>query len=157
VRTGHVEDKEETTSLCGNYFAVIGDQELAIAFYKQWCVVALNGVIDNRDSNVSGINRTYDYIWFEGHKKAFKKDCKLLRQFKIKLMDPRSDAGVYLARFYYKGDLYEVLYGYGIDPNPKFLYGNRSYYSHSYICDRGFKKIGGYKRLLRKIKNWYNS
>ena len=149
-------DEEEQTSLCGNYFAVIGDPECAIAFYKTYCSIALNKIVDNRPVN-QGINRTYYGI--EGNydtKKPLKIDCKLVRQFKVKRFSPNTDYNIYLARFYYKDDVYEVLYGYGIDPNPYNLYGKGSYYYGTYNWDTRRKQIHKKnKNLLKKIEYWY--
>lgn len=149
-------DEEQQQSLCGNYMAVIGDSECAIAFYKTHCCIALNKVVDNRPVN-QGINRMYYGI--EGNydtKKPLKIDCKLVRQFKVKRFSRNTDS-IYLARFYYKDDVYEVLYGYGIDPNPYYLYGKGSYYYGTYNWNirrkSAFKRKN--KNLLKKIEYWY--
>ena len=96
--------------------------------------------------------------YFNNNKGKFKLDSKLFRQFKVKRLDDRSDAAVYLARFYYKDDLYEVLFGYGIDPSPKYLYGKKSYHNACTDCfNKSYHKNGKCKGLLRKIRKWYNN
>lgn len=151
-------DESEQYPMCGNNFAVIGDESALIGFYKCGFKIALDKVIDDRESNKSENKFYYIGDYFNSYKRKFKLDSSIFRQFKVKRLDDRSDAAVYLARFYYKDDLYEVLFGYGIDPNPKYLYGRKSYHNaYTDLFDKSYHKNGKQKGLLRKIKKWYNN
>ena len=151
-------DESEQYSMCGNNYAVIGDKDALIGFYKCGFKIALDKVIDDRESNKSENKFYYVGDYFNDYKRKFKINSKIFRQFKVKRLDDRSDEAVYLARFYYKDDLYEVLFGYGIDPKPKYLYGKKSYHNaYTDYFDKTYHKNGKCKGLLRKIGKWYNN
>lgn len=89
----------------GNWFAYAGDTELVVGFYKQQVMTWYRG-----EQKVHWLR--WDYagrysICFEVG------GTKLL----FKALSSHKDA--YYGRFYYKGDLYEVVFGYGIDPDQK--------------------------------------
>ena len=86
----------------GNWFAYAGDTELVVGFYKQMVMTWYKG-----EKNVHWLR--WDYagkysinIEVGGTKLHFK------------ALSENKDA--YYGRFHYKGDLYEVVFGYGIDP-----------------------------------------
>ena len=86
----------------GNWFAYAGDTELVVGFYKQMVMTWYKG-----EQKVHWLRWDYAgkysiYIEVGGTKLHF----KALSKYK----------DVYYGRFYYKGDLYEVVFGYGIDP-----------------------------------------
>lgn len=86
----------------GNWFAYAGDTELVIGFYKQMVMT-----------------------WYKGEQKIHWLRWDYAGKYSInievggtklhfKALSENKDA--YYGRFYYKGDLYEVVFGYGIDP-----------------------------------------
>lgn len=86
----------------GNWFAYAGDTELVVGFYKQMVMTWYKG-----EQKVHWLRWDYAgkysiYIEVGGTKLHFKALSK--------------NKDVYYGRFYYKGDLYEVVFGYGIDP-----------------------------------------
>ena len=98
-------------SVIGNYMAVIGDEEYLFAFYKDcW------GFFDSQ-KRVS--------VGWMGHREHVVYKVKLpCTTVVIKCLDStyfRQRIGT--AHFIYKNDIYDVLFGYGIDPRPKFLFG----------------------------------
>lgn len=85
-----------------NWFAYAGDTELVVGFYKQMVMTWYKG-----EQKVYLLRWDYEkkysiYIEVGGTKLHF----KALSENK----------NVYYGRFHYKGDLYEVVFGYGIDP-----------------------------------------
>lgn len=86
--------------MCGNYFVYAGDSNFTIAFYKTHFAYIYEGKMKIVWPNRIGFRPKYRvgevYI-------------------RTKALNKRKDA--YYARFSYKGDVYEVVYGYGIDPN----------------------------------------
>lgn len=86
----------------GNWFAYAGDTELVVGFYKQMVMTWYKG-----EQKIHWLR--WDYagkysinIEVDGTKLHFK------------ALSENKDA--YYGRFRYKGDLYEVVFGYGIDP-----------------------------------------
>ena len=86
----------------GNWFAYAGDTELVVGFYKQMVMTWHKG-----EQKIHWLR--WDYagkysinIEVGGTKLHFK------------ALSENKDA--YYGRFHYKGDLYEVVFGYGIDP-----------------------------------------
>ena len=85
----------------GNWFVYAGDTELVVGFYKQMVMTWHKG-----EKKVHWLRWDYAgkysiYIKVGGTKLHFK------------ALSENKDA--YYGRFYYKGDLYEVVFGYGID------------------------------------------
>jgi hypothetical protein len=87
----------------GNWFAYAGDTELVVGFYKQMVMT-----------------------WYKGEQKIHWLRWDYAGKYSInievggtklhfKALSEKKNA--YYGRFYYKGDLYEVVFGYGIDPD----------------------------------------
>lgn len=87
----------------GNWFAYAGDTEFVVGFYKQMVMT-----------------------WYKGEQKVHWLRWDYAGKYSInievggtklhfKALSDNKD--VYYGRFYYKGDLYEVVFGYGIDPD----------------------------------------
>lgn len=97
------DDRKTENHLSGNYFAFVGDKHLAAAFYKYFCRIKLDGedVFELFGTRHEG----------EDHKSLhFDVDCV---HFHVKSFDGR----IIWMRFSYRGDHYNVIYGYGIDPD----------------------------------------
>lgn len=108
--------------LDGNYFAYIGDRELTFCFYKTLCVAVLNGEI------------VAEYYGAQPYTDGFCPKSKVrlnaeipdgmlgvikpAAHIRIKQLDD-SRGRVYHFRTRYKDDRYDVIYGYGIDPDKK--------------------------------------
>lgn len=90
-----------------NYFVYLGDKDFFVAIYK--------GIINIYKNK----NELIDTIWdidnyattWEETKFRYKPTINGIN-FDIKRFD---DGNRYKVRFYYKGDLYEAIYGYGVD------------------------------------------
>lgn len=98
----------------GNYFIYLGDKDLYIAVYK-----GLFNVYINKNEFIETIldidnYKTNDYYT----KYRYKTNINGI-EFDIKRL---YDNHRYYLRFTYKGDLYEVLYGYGVDCNIDYWY-----------------------------------
>ena len=97
------EVKLDSNHMEGNWFAYAGDTELVVGFYKQQIMT-----------------------WYKGEQKIHWLRWDYAGKYSInievggtklhfKALSENKDA--YYGRFYYKGDLYEVVFGYGIDPD----------------------------------------
>ena len=95
-------NKPPQNPLGGNWFAYAGDTELVVGFYKQMVMT-----------------------WYKGEQKIHWLRWDYAGKYSInievggtklhfKALSENKDA--YYGRFHYKGDLYEVVFGYGIDP-----------------------------------------
>lgn len=127
--TCKLSDEIESYSMGGNMMALIGDEQFLIGFYKQDFTLALNKVMIQYSDAYTTM-----WEWFDKHKKPFviKLDnIPELSDIVISLVNRNLDyLDKFFAKFTYKGDKYEVLFGYGVDPNPKYLYGKQSYFYH---------------------------
>lgn len=152
-------------SMAGNYFALIGDKDMLIGFYKDWFTLAIDKkVIDNTDY----------FTWVSSeHKRDFVKEYPVLGKINIKRLDKRIDyCNVLVASFTYKSDKYEVMFGYGVDVNVNYAFSNRNYFaprkpdrkslknSHHFWggyddWNRSKSKQHKYRRILRHMREWY--
>ena len=108
-------------------------------------------------------------MWFDNHVKPItfdvKDNDKLITTITISKAQKDKDSwfgsmSVYIAKFSYNGDDYEVLYGYGIDPNIKFTFSEYNYYQHK---RKKWRKIGNrylieghyfFRKGLKFIRKW---
>lgn len=117
----------ETIKINGDYFSYIGDKELLICIYKG----ALVFISNNRIIKIQR-DLWLDYeIPYELQKLEFN-----INNIDFKIKRLAKDENRYKLRFIYKGDIYEVLYGYGVDVNK-----DSWYYSS--------------KREKRYVNNWF--
>ena len=94
--------KPDSNHMEGNWFAYAGDTELVVGFYKHMVMTWYKG-----EQKIHWLRLDYAgkySIYIEVG------DIKL----HFKALSKKKD--VYYSRFHYKGDLYEVVFGYGIDP-----------------------------------------
>ena len=91
--------------MAGNWFAYAGDTEFVVGFYKQQVMTWYKGEQKIHWLRWDYNNRYSVYLEVGGTK------------MKFKALSSHKDA--YYGRFRYKGDLYEVVFGYGIDPDQK--------------------------------------
>ena len=152
------EGKPIEFSMAENYFALIGDEHFLIGFYKTQFRVAID-------------KHTYDDVpdiweWFDEHVKPLKFTINNEVDVTISLAQKEhTEYGcrmdVYLAKFMYKGDNYEVLFGFGIDISLIFTFGDRNYYQHKRkdIWNKRGKcyiRVGAYnyRKGLKFIREW---
>ena len=103
-----------------NFFAYVGDEDFTIAFYKT------SAVITNKNKTL------YARLWYGFYSKDLGDTdvtaiCrKMVRRFDIKIGDETIHLKIkrigegeskFYMRFIYKHNIYEIIYGYGIDPN----------------------------------------
>lgn len=159
-------DKIEKRSMAGNYFALIGDEEMMIGFYKTWFKIA----VDKKEVNMG----EYFCKWqSEDIKRDFVYEYPKLGKLTIKKIDKRPKyCNVYIASFSYKGDNYSVMFGYGVDPSIKYTFGPKNYYApqkpdksklkraHKYWIgyqdwNYSKSKCKKYRRTLNRMREWY--
>lgn len=96
-------NKLSSNHISGNYFAYAGDTDFVAGFYKQ-CVL----------------------LWYKGEQRAYWLNWDFSKKFSIHLevggiklhfKSITEHKNAYYGRFRYKGDLYEIVFGYGIDPS----------------------------------------
>ena len=97
--------KPDSNHMEGNWFAYAGDTELVVGFYKQMVMTWYKGEQKIHWLRWDYNNRYSVYLEVSGTK------------MKFKALSSHKQA--YYGRFRYKGDLYEVVFGYGIDPDQK--------------------------------------
>ena len=124
-------------SVIHNYMAVVGDGNYLIATYKYFITI-----FDNKEAIASWYfgqdDQYYENMWHT-KRKIVKYIETPFGSVKVKEWSKR-DCGT--AVFNYKGDRYEILFGYGIDPSPR------------YIFSKGIYKYLG-KKLGNKVRQWY--
>lgn len=98
----------------GEYFSYIGDEDLLLCIYKCGIVFISHGRVIKY---INDMEEDYNYFWWE--RKSFNFEVKNVKFHMKRLADDRNR---YRLRFFYKGDLYEVLYGYGVDVNKNIWY-----------------------------------
>lgn len=108
--------------LDGNYYAYIGDKHLTVCFYKTHFLVVVDG-------------EKIDSVWEDKWRSLRKKYADV--DVHVKEIGKR----VFLFSMTYKGDHYNVVYGYGIDPNQR-------------VWDRAKVDYLG-KKLSRKVDRLY--
>ena len=103
--------------MAGNWFAYAGDTEFVVGFYKQMVMTWYKGEQKIHWLRWDYHNKYSVYLEVGGTKMKFKALSR--------------NKQAYYGRFRYKGDLYEIVFGYGIDPNQKTW--NRVKYQY---CDK---------------------
>jgi len=99
-----------------NYFVYIGDEELLICVYKTQLLIISNSKIIHR---VFGANVNF-YSMHDKFRLKFEVNGVKIDIKRI------SNGNIYLLRFWYKGSLYECIYGYGVDNSLKNWYYNNN-------------------------------
>ena len=149
---GFSDKNDSKSNLDGNYFVVCGDKELAIGFYKEQ-VAWTSNLSEWSECNGEEYFRSSNF-----HKWAYYR--KLLYFNKVEndaiqerwvcaelTVKPKKD--YYVARWNYKGDNYEVFFGYGVDLD--FFKGTGAlnyYHSFEYHFEQITYKI---TRLLKNL------
>jgi len=112
-----IQDKDSYDyQINGNYFVYIGDEELLICVYKTQLLIISNNKIIHRvfGANVDSYSM-HDKFRLKFEINGVKFDIKRI-----------SYGNIYLLRFWYKGNLYECIYGYGVDNSVKNWYYNNN-------------------------------
>lgn len=97
----------------GNYFSYMGDEDLLLCIYKCGIIFISHGrIIKHINGLEENWNLPYEPMVLNFNLKGI--------DFHIKRLKP--NASRYKLRFWYKGNLYECLYGYGVDVNKNIWY-----------------------------------
>lgn len=106
-------------------FCVIGDEDFLIEFYKDaWSFLEKKNKYDHY------VFETYPLYINDGFKtrKAPYRFTHKGIDFEVKPINPvKGSASVFLMKFTYKNDKYEILFGYGVD-RPGFMLSKKSYF-----------------------------
>lgn len=120
--------------LSGNYFAYVGDNVLTFCFYKYSCVAVADGKIKGRFWGAEQYTRGRGRMVYRGEIKG--------TSFCIRLLS----WSVCHFSMVYKGDVYHVVYGYGIDANTR-IWNNTKV---QYLGKKVSRKVDNlYKRITR--------
>lgn len=109
-KTGEVKTRDVYIDVF--FFSYIGDEELLVCIYKGVLVFVSHGKVIKMQHDLYVSDAPYEIQKLEFAINNVK--------FRIKRLD--KDRHRYKLRFWYKGDLYEVLYGYGVDINKNIWY-----------------------------------
>ena len=104
--------KNEIEHIRENWFVYFGDKELLVCIYKTQILVICNGEIKEHIYRMND-----DYLSFKKYRLKFSVNNV---DFDIKKIN---DSPRYYVRFWYKNDLYECIYGYGVDSDINQWYG----------------------------------
>lgn len=149
----------EKVSFAGNYFAVVGDEQLMIGFYKTHIAIAVDKVWYNYPY-IDWLSFDSQYKCTHFYKPKYinvNKGNEILTTIKVKPLDEESS--VYVATFVYKGDKYEVMYGYGVDTSVWYTFGDNNYYEKGSSWRWHYHTTGAYKfrKTLKRMRYWYFS
>jgi hypothetical protein len=130
----------------GNYFAYVGDEDFTVAVYKNYALfISRDGSVHEHCSGV--------YLW---DSEPYEMSCtRMVRRFsiqtksetvsiKIKQIDKYLDR-IVLMTFSYKGNKYELLYGYGIDSD-KAIWDSIKY-----------RYLRGHKKTIKFVDKFWAS
>jgi len=159
----------EKFSMAGNYMAVIGDKDFMIGFYKDGFTLVYDGITANIEevAKQHGFDES-TYEWFSAHKKPKVYHLDKIGDLVVKRVTNKTNDNVYLAKFEYKGDKYEVLYGYGVDPDWNFMCDTkRSYWSNWWrwdwyryekkdILKKYYHKRKKMSPIIKAVRKWVN-
>ena len=124
----------------GQYFVYAGDSELIVAAYKMVLRVASNGELGPMWFTLARDDEMYT-------------DRKVRHEYYkgVHLIIKEVWHGVYHAKFTYKGDFYNIIYGHGIDPDFKVW----DKVKVIYLGKKGARKVDNlYKRLINPRMNF---
>lgn len=126
----------------GNHFVYVGDEVLTVAVYKTVCRIL---------SNKRLVVELYGMKKAEEFEKMFRRQSLHFSVDGIRFHLRRiGDEAIYLLRFAYRGSHYNIVYGYGIDPD--MAVWNKI--KVRYLGKKVAKKVD---RLYQKIKKgWCN-
>lgn len=111
-----IEKSECGKQIEGNYFVYLGDRDFYVGIYKGTLVFF-------SDNKVIGtICNLYHEDGIRGKKYSHKETINGV-EISIKRLD---EGNRYYGRFAYKGDLYEFIYGYGVDINLDHWYNKNN-------------------------------
>lgn len=140
-----------TGSAGGQFMALLGDDEFMFGFYKTYLHLIIDREYFDHIRNDCILRPITANICEEGTN-------RVLATITHQKVD--ENELVYLTTILYKGDRYDVLYGYGIDPSFRYTFSNGNYYAHkrkSQWSKRGtwFRRGGyAYRKLLKFIRHW---
>lgn len=111
----------------GNYFAYVGDEDFTVATYKNWAIITNKANTIDSCLYITTLDSEPDM-------------SKIVRTFTVQVGDEtvaikaKRIAGSYRCmymKFRYKGNKYELVYGYGIDSNQKVWDRVKARYLHA--------------------------
>lgn len=126
-----------------NYFVYIGDEHLTVGVYKYSVVVLINKVIAARYWGA----RPFDEERTGWERMGTKFNVGGV-DFRIKAILPGQ---VHSLSFNYNGDYYNVVYGYGIDPNMRIW----NEVKNRYLGKRGARKVDNLFNRIKESKKFY--
>lgn len=170
---GKIEIDEMTKDVEGNYFAIAGDKNFCLCFYKMHFIVIFNNTViktwynegfDGESFIINGVNisikmidPSFDLIHYD---RPDEEDIKFIKnsfdkKYANKILKEKYKAcnriaykekhgQKFIANWEYKGNKYEVIFGYGIDPNEK-KYNEIKFDSYNYS-----------EKEIKFIDKWFN-
>lgn len=123
---------DKTRYIDHNYFAYVGDHHFTAAFYKFEAVL----LIDKAEKR---------YIWGMDDATTRNRKSKWFECGGVNIHLKEITERSHLMSFQYKGDFYNIIYGYGIDSNPEIWHKIKN----RYLGKKGARKVDNlYRKLL---------
>lgn len=158
--------QQEMFSMIDRSQILIGDKEMMFSTYKQSFDIAIDGKLIQ--------DLPFMYEWFEKHKKDYVVELPKVGRITVRRLDKKPRwYNIFIATFYYKGDKYEVMFGYGVDKDLNYVFSNKNYLAPSKPDKKCLEYAhkwwtGGYddwnlskskqhneRRALRRMREWY--
>lgn len=123
---------DQTPHIDHNYFAYVGDHHFTAAFYKFTSVILVDGVEKK-------------YMWCLDDATTRNRKSKRFECGSVNIHLKEISDGTYHMSFQYKGDFYNIIYGYGIDNYPEVWHKIKN----RYLGKKEARKVDNlYRRLL---------
>lgn len=100
------------TDIMDNYFSYMGDKNFLVCIYKTFVTFISNGIIIKELYDLKDINYNRPYERMSLHFN--------INEIQVNIKRLINDCRKFKLRFCYKGDVYECLYGYGVDTKEKY-------------------------------------
>ena len=133
----------DTNKIDGNFFVYVGDEHLTVATYKNGAVVIVDKKIVHEFWESENYTPNYIFASLWKHLSSYAEVDKV--KFHLKAVDP---GHVQWLHFTYNGNHYDIVYGYGIDPDMQVWDDVKN----DYLGKKGARKVDNlYRRIRRKI------
>ena len=136
-----------TSKIDGNFFAYVGDKHLTVAAYKNGAVVIVDKKIVHEFWESENYTSNFNFASLWKHLSSYAEVDKV--KFHLKAVDP---GHVQWLHFTYNGNNYDIVYGYGIDPDMKVWNEVKC----DYLGKKGARKVDNLYRRIRSSRKFYH-
>lgn len=137
----------DTSKIDGSFFVYVGDEHLTVAAYKNGAIVIVDKKIVHEFWESENYTSNFNFASLWNHLSSYAEVDKV--KFHLKAVDP---GHVQWLRFTYNGNHYDIVYGYGIDPDMKVWDDVKN----CYLGKSGARKVDNLYRRIRKSRKFYH-